>query len=305
MSVHDKDVSHKEEFNISEDDDFPVDKDEIVQKYIQVPLNVNDTKIKNKLSKDDLYRAIIELHLQKEASDKRVKDLEKLQLKKANNSEADNLSDEYETFVKENKKVLPDTVRDPIPAQVKVQNSSSSPIKESSKDLQWDQEAVDAFIRSQTVNPPKPSFPEPNLIFQKNPTQFTQLSEPKKILKLDPNTPKFHGNHNEDVDDWLYKIKINLIIASIPEDRYLDFLTNYCISKAGVYLRRLRESYSEQRKILTWNELRAHFIKRYRPVDHIRRVRNQLISVKQNNSVQDYIDNFMSLVNQIGNHELT
>jgi hypothetical protein len=71
----------------------------------------------------------------------------------------------------------------------------------------------------------------------------------KKFLKLDPNTPKFHGNHNEDVDDWLYKIKINLIIASIPEDRYLDFLTNYCISKAGTYLRRLRESYTEQMKI--------------------------------------------------------
>ncbi len=122
---------------------------------------------------------------------------------------------------------------------------------------------------------------------------------------IHPNTPKFDGNHNEDVDDWLYKIKKNLNIASIPEDRYLDFLTNYCISKAGIYLRRLRESYTEQRKIRTWNELRANFIKRYRPVDHIRRVRNQLMSLKQNNSVQDYIDNFMSLVNQIGKHELT
>jgi hypothetical protein len=29
------------------------------------------------------------------------------------------------------------------------------------------------------------------------------------------------------------------------------------------------------------------------------------MSLKQNNSVQDYIDNFMSLVNQIGKHELT
>jgi hypothetical protein len=186
----------------------------IAQKYIQVPLNLNETKIKNKLTKDDLYKAIIELHLQKEASDKRVRDLINLQLKYANNSEDDNLSDECETFVKENKKGLPDAVRDPIPAKVKVQNSSSSSIKEPSKGLQWDQEAVDAFIRSQTVNPQRPNFPEPNLIFQKNPTQFTQLSEPKKILKLDPNTSKFHGNHNEDVDDWLNKIKINLNIAS-------------------------------------------------------------------------------------------
>jgi hypothetical protein len=95
MSMHDKDVSHKEEFNVTEEEDFPVDTEAIAQKYIQVPLNLNDTKIKNKLTKDDLYKAIIELHLQKEASDKRVRDLENLQLKKDNNSEDDNVSDEY------------------------------------------------------------------------------------------------------------------------------------------------------------------------------------------------------------------
>ena len=54
MSVRDKDLSHKEEFNVTEDDDFPFDKDAIAQKFIQVPLNLNDTKIKNKLTKDDL-----------------------------------------------------------------------------------------------------------------------------------------------------------------------------------------------------------------------------------------------------------
>jgi hypothetical protein len=112
----------------------------IQKKNIQVPLNLNDTKIKNKLTKDDLYKAIIELHLQKEASDKRVRDLENLQLKKDNNSEDGNVSDEYETFVKDNKKELTETVWDPIPAKctyfpsakVKEQNSSSSPIKEPS-----------------------------------------------------------------------------------------------------------------------------------------------------------------------------
>jgi hypothetical protein len=38
----------------------------------------------------------------------------------------------------------------------------------------------------------------------------------KTFLKLDSNTPKFHGNANEDVDDWLFKVKINLDIAQIP-----------------------------------------------------------------------------------------
>jgi hypothetical protein len=44
---------------------------------------------------------------------------------------------------------------------------------------------------------------------------------------------KFHGNMNEDVDDWLNKVKINLDIAQIPSDKYFDYLTNYCVGKAG------------------------------------------------------------------------
>jgi hypothetical protein len=54
---------------------------------------------------------------------------------------------------------------------------------------------------------------------------------PKTILKLDPNTPKFHGNVNEEV-------KINLDIAQIPADKYFDYLTNYCVGKAGTFMRR-------------------------------------------------------------------
>jgi hypothetical protein len=70
---------------------------------------------------------------------------------------------------------------------------------------------------------------------------FSENEKPK-IFKLDPNTPKFHGNSNEDVEDWLCKVKINLDIAQIPSDKYYDYLTNYCVGKAGVFMRRLRES---------------------------------------------------------------
>jgi len=98
----------------------------------------------------------------------------------------------------------------------------------------------------------------------------------KKILKLDPNTPKFHGNVNEDVDDWLYKVKINLDIAQIPFDKNFDYLTNYCVGKAGIFMRRLRESYKSRFSRMTWRMFRDSFIKRYRPFDHIRRIRNQL-----------------------------
>jgi hypothetical protein len=63
---------------------------------------------------------------------------------------------------------------------------------------------------------------------------------------LDSNTPKFHGNANEDVDDWLYKIQINFRLASLPEKFYVDYLTNYRLGRAGIFLRRLRDSYKKK-----------------------------------------------------------
>ena len=93
-----------------------------------------------------------------------------------------------------------------------------------------------------------------------------------KIHKLDSNTPKFHGNANEDVDDWLYKIQINFRLASIPEKLYVDYLTNYCLGKAGIFLRRLRDSYEKKFESLSWKLLQKEFIQRYRPIDHERKI---------------------------------
>jgi len=74
-----------------------------------------------------------------------------------------------------------------------------------------------------------------------------------KILKLDTNTPKFHGNVNEDLDDWLFKVKINLDIAQIPSHKYFNYLTNYCVGKAGTFMRRLGESFEQKFTVLTWS----------------------------------------------------
>ena len=110
---------------------------------------------------------------------------------------------------------------------------------------------------------------------------------------------------NEDIDDWLYKIRINLDIASIPELRYLDFITNYCISKAGIFLRRLRESHENKDEVLTWAKFKTAMITRYRPVDHSRRIRNQLMTLKQTGKYNDYVDTFQNLCNQIDTNELS
>ena len=128
---------------------------------------------------------------------------------------------------------------------------------------------------------------------------------PRTEVRNNPNTPKFHGNLNEDVDDWLYKVQINLELAQILEDRFLAHLTNYCIGKAGLFMRRLRESYVSNFKTLTWKLFREAFIRRYRPIDHVRRIRNQLIQLRQGNDFNAYVDQFQQLVNQVDSDEFS
>ena len=196
----------------------------------------------------------------------------------------------------------------------------------------WDSGQIAEFMRSQNAvnNSFKFKLPEPHTdelrpnpfsgMYEKieydarNPGTLTHIFKhdkdipfprENKILKLDTNTPKFHGNVNEDVDDWLYKVKINLDIAQIPSDKYFDYLTNYCVSKAGTFMRRLRESFDQKFTVLSWPTFRESFIKRYRPFDHVRRIRNQLIQLRQGNDFNSYVDNFQHLLNQVDTKEFS
>ena len=56
-----------------------------------------------------------------------------------------------------------------------------------------------------------------------------------KPHKLEPNTPKFHGNNGEDVEDWIYKIELNLKLANIPNQLWLDHISNYVVGNASVF----------------------------------------------------------------------
>jgi hypothetical protein len=201
----------------------------------------------------------------------------------------------------------------------------------STNELTWNNEQLSAFLLSQdevinSVKCPAEKKPEPkdnpslSNMYEKmeydsrKPGVITHVFDhdsgedkqsQKTILKLDPNTSKFHGNVNEDVDDWLHKVKINLDIAQIPADKYFDYLTNYCVGKAGTFMRRLRESYEKKFTPLTWLTFRESFIKRYKPFEHVRRIRNQLIQLRQGNDFNSYVDNFQQLLNQVESREFS
>ncbi len=70
-------------------------------------------------------------------------------------------------------------------------------------------------------------------------------------------------------------------------------------------MRRLRESYENKFTPLTWLTFRESFIKRYKPFDHVRRIRNQLIQLRQGNDFNSYVDNFQQLLNQVESREFS
>ena len=267
------------------------DPEQEVKKLINVPLDLANDKTKNKITKEELYTAIIELHKKNQETENKLKEVEQKYSKVTINEEFLNknaFKSSISSSVPLDKENLSERNKNGEDGCSKFFNIATPNNNFERKKTTWN--------RSESTSPPRSSgF---NIPFD-----YTHMVP--KILKLDPNTPKFYGNQNEDVDDWLYKIKINLEIALIPEDKYLDFITNYCLSKAGVFLRRIRESYSAKFKKLTWNELRENFIKRYRPIDHVRRIRNQLMSVKHTNSFNEYVDNFQHLMNQLEPNELS
>jgi hypothetical protein len=70
-------------------------------------------------------------------------------------------------------------------------------------------------------------------------------------------------------------------------------------------MRRLRESYELKILPLTWSAFHESFIKRYKPFDHTRGNRNQLIQLRQGNDFNTYVDNFQQLLKQVDHREFS
>ena len=285
--------------NISRDSSDSEDSKLKDKNLVSIPVDLDDPKFQEKLTKTQLYSVI------KSLNTKLVDITDKFA--KVNNTP--DIEGIIESVVKrlENKEKVKES-------------DTTKPLSGSN----WTTEAVESFMRSYDLME-KPfkndfkGFPYEKEVNTEHefvgfgPGGIGKIFTPRqppvtvspRILKLDPNTPKFHGNLSEDVDDWLYKVRINLGIAGIPEDSYCDFITNYCVGKAGVFLRRLREEYSTQHKPLGWQNLRDAFIKRYRPIDYTRRIRNQLMQIRQGNDFNAYVDQFQHLLNQLEPNEMS
>jgi hypothetical protein len=225
-------------------DDDLVENENKTTSIVKFPLNVDDAKSIKNISKTQLVEVIKSLK----------KDIEALQAAQLESKPTSKPENEIKSSV-------------------------------STNELTWNNEQLAAFLLSQNevINSVKcPAEKKPEL--KDNPS----LSNMYERMEYDSRKPGVitHVFDHESAKDKQYQKTILKLDPNTPKfvnEKYFDYLTNYCVGKAGTFMRRLRESYENKFTPLTWLTFRESFIKRYKPFDHVRRIRNQLIQLRQGN----------------------
>ncbi|RNA36661.1 hypothetical protein BpHYR1_015446, partial [Brachionus plicatilis] len=106
--------------------------------------------------------------------------------------------------------------------------------------------------------------------------------------------PIFEGKLSEDVESWLFSLDINLRNANIPKSEKIFYAGSYCKGNAQQVYKAILKANPK----ITWTEFKQEFLKRFKNknIDDI--VIKKLVRMKQNGSIQDYINQFQLSLNQ-------
>ena len=119
-------------------------------------------------------------------------------------------------------------------------------------------------------------------------------TEKKRPLSIPASQPLFSGLFTENVDMWLTITENNYSISNIPLDQYVKYTLSYLREIALQTYRSLLTDNS----VVTWIELKAHFIKRFSPLNLNLSLIKQLTQLKQTGDLTTYIDKFLFIMNQ-------
>ena len=123
--------------------------------------------------------------------------------------------------------------------------------------------------------------------------------------RLDSNTEKFSGKPKEDLENWFAKIERGLKIAGVPKEKAVDVASPYIVGGAGLFLTTLEKAYEANSTDFLWDDLKKEFKSRYIPVNHLDRKRNQLRDLKQTNSYDEYVEQFLSIMTSLADNMLS
>ncbi len=148
--------------------------------------------------------------------------------------------------------------------------------------------------------------PEPEIV-NETPEQKTLrilvsalTQDKKKPIKI-LSQVHFYGNSQDKGNNiilWLQSIEINMEYCRVPEDEKVrcasDHLNDYALR---IFFNWTRSAKSTE--LCSWDHFKTEMKSRLLPFDHLEKVRDQLASIKQQNSVSRYNEEFEKLVSQL------
>jgi hypothetical protein len=110
--------------------------------------------------------------------------------------------------------------------------------------------------------------------------------------RLHPNTPKYRGRIREDLDTWLFIVKCNLEAAMVPESRKLSCIALYVKDYALSVLMNFKQKFPNG----SFDDFIAELKSRtYFQGDIQFKKRNEMVTIRQNGPIEDYIYKFLGL----------
>jgi hypothetical protein len=117
-------------------------------------------------------------------------------------------------------------------------------------------------------------------------------SEKPKEKPMPNNTPTFNGNRNENVEEWLFIVKLNLRLANIPKEKWLVIAAGYV--KNGP-LQLLKKTIMEAR---SWDDFESEIVKVFGLRNMEKSIIEKLKTMKMQhfNSFEDYVNRYLNML---------
>jgi hypothetical protein len=122
--------------------------------------------------------------------------------------------------------------------------------------------------------------------------------------------PEFHSTFNglphESIDNWLYEVESYFVALNVGDSETesaskVAFVKAQMRGTAKAWLKFLDDTQAEESQINIWPEFKILLNRRFQPVAAHLLARAQLRQLVQIGSVSDYIQRFLSIINQIPN----
>ena len=118
-------------------------------------------------------------------------------------------------------------------------------------------------------------------------------SRPKQI---NPTQPTFSGKPAENVSQWLYTMEQNLNLAKVADNDKPTYASTYLRDVALQYYQQISRG-----TILTWDLFKTSLKNQFQPSNYNELLLDRIDKLQQTGTVNEYIQQFMYLINQTEN----